>query len=189
VQANEVVLWVCLVGVSEHSFLLQPSSDHENEVRMFGQAIGPVFGGALTQYLGFRSIFYFLLGLAGFVVVILFLYLPETLPKIAGDGSKPLYGIYRPLLGNAKRDGKISKDERYKPTSLSFGAILDSFKLVLEKDVAISLVFGGIIYTVWSMITSSTSTLFKKEYHLSEVVVGLCFLPNGIISYEACTSS
>jgi len=146
---------------------------------MFGQAIGPVFGGALTQFLGFRSIFYFLLGLASFVVILLFLYLPETLPKIAGDGSRPLYRIYRPLLGNAQRDAKILKDERYKPTSLSFSAIFDSFKLILEKDVAVSLLFGGTIYTVWSMITSSTSTLFKEEYNLSEVVIGLCFLPNG----------
>jgi MFS family permease len=146
---------------------------------MFGQAIGPVFGGALTQYLGFRSIFYFLLGLAAFVVILLVLYLPETLPKIAGDGSKPLHGMYRPLLGNVKHQSKTSGEARYKPEPLSFSAFFDSFRLLAEKDVLVSLVFGGIIYTVWSMITSSTSTLFKEEYHLSEVFIGLCFIPNG----------
>jgi MFS family permease len=146
---------------------------------MFGQAIGPVFGGALTQYLGFRSIFYFLLGLASFVVALLFLYLPETLRKIAGNGSKPLFGIYNPVFGRVKSENDIPKEQRYKPTPLSFSTLFESFKLLAEKDVFVSLLFGGIIYTVWSMITSSTSTLFKEEYHLSDVLIGLCFLPNG----------
>ena len=141
--------------------------------------LGPVFGGALTQYLGFRSIFYFLLGLATSVVVLLFLYMPETLRKIAGDGSKPLYGIYKPVFGNGQREHSVPKEERYRPTPLSFRTLFESFKLLAEKDVFVSLLFGGIIYTVWSMITSSTSTLFKEEYHLSDVLIGLCFLPNG----------
>lgn len=114
---------------------------------MFGQAIGPVFGGALSQGLGFRSIFIFLAGMSALVIGILFVFLPETQRKIAGDGTRPLYGIYRPLIGAPK--GHIPPEERYKPTKLSFGKLLTSFKLLAEKDVAVSLVFGGIIYTVW----------------------------------------
>jgi len=148
-------------------------------IRMFGQAIGPVFGGALSQFLGFRSIFYFLLGMALVVVVLLILLLPETLRKIAGNGSRPLYGIYAPLLGS-KRGQPVPDSERYVPTKLTFRALLDSFRLLAEKDIVVSLLFGGIIYTVWSMITSSTSSLFKEEFGLSDVAIGLVFLPNGI---------
>jgi hypothetical protein len=58
--------------------------------------------------------------------------------------------------------------------------MVDSFRLLGETDVFVTLLFGGIIYAVWSMITSSTSTLFKKEYQLSDVMIGLIFFPNGM---------
>jgi MFS family permease len=145
---------------------------------MFGQAIGPVFGGTLAQYLGFRSIFWFLLGLALAVLTLMAALLPETLRKIAGNGSLQLYGIYRPLL-NIQRGPAIPRENRYAPSKLSFSMLLDPLKLLLEKDVLVTLIFGGFTYAVWSMITSSTSSLFKDEYHLNDVLIGLVFLPNG----------
>lgn len=147
-------------------------------VRMFGQAVGPVFGGMLAQFLGFRSIFWFLFGLAIGVVVLIALFLPETLRSIAGNGSFQLYGIYRPLV-NRRRGPDIPKENRHVPKRLSFSLLVESFKLLLEKDVLITLIFGGFTYTVWSMITSSTASLFKDEYHLNDLMIGLVFLPNG----------
>jgi multidrug resistance protein len=147
-------------------------------IRMFGLAIGPVFGGILSEYLGFRSIFYFLLGFAAAVIIALVLYLPETLRKIAGDGTKPLHGIYKPILGQQPCLA-LPKDERYKPAKLTFDTLFDSFKLLAEKDVFVALIFGGITYAVWSMITSSTPSLWKEEYNLNDVQIGLVFLPNG----------
>ena len=36
------------------------------------------------------------------------------------------------------------------------------------------------MYTVWSMVTSSTTTVLVGEYPaLTQVQLGLCFLPNG----------
>jgi Ca2+/Na+ antiporter len=130
------------------------------------------------------------MGLAAMVFILLVIYLPETLRKIAGDGSKPLYGIYKPLLGGPKvKNMSSSKEERYKPTPLTFNTLFESFKMLAEKDVFVSLIFGAVIYSVWSMITSSTSTLFKEEYNLSDVIIGLTFLPNGTFSLfqTACT--
>jgi MFS family permease len=150
---------------------------------MFGQAIGPVFGGTLAQFLGYRSIFWFLFGLALMVIVLTAFLLPETLRKIAGNGSLQLYGIYRPLI-NLRRGSEIPKENRYVPSRLSFSMLMDSFKLLLEKDVLVTLIFGGFTYAVWSMITSSTASLFKDEYKLDDVQIGLVFLPNG--SYNTC---
>lgn len=129
-----------------------------------------------------RSIFYFLIGLSAAVVVLLVLVMPETLRKIAGNGSLPLHGIYRPLIKTRKRSvASADAVERtpYTPEKVSFRAFLDSFRLLAEKDVLVTLVYGGVIYAVWSMITASTSTLFKEEYQLSDVIIGLIFLPNG----------
>jgi Ca2+/Na+ antiporter len=132
-----------------------------------------------------RSIFYFLLIFASLVLVIITFYLPETLKKIAGDGSIPLTGIHRPLIqlfskqNENVEDGKKQEKKPRVSEPLSFKTFIDSFQLLLEKDVFITLLFGSIIYTVWSMVTSSTSSLFKKEYQLSDVLIGLVFLPNG----------
>jgi hypothetical protein len=132
-----------------------------------------------------RSIFYFLLIFASLVVVIIAFFLPETLQRIAGDGTIPLTGVHRPLIDNFRKkkdveEGKPRDVEKPRAAApVSFKTFLESFQLLLEKDVFITLLFGSIIYAVWSMVTSSTSNLFKKEYHLSDIEIGLIFLPNG----------
>ncbi|KAF1988093.1 MFS general substrate transporter [Aulographum hederae CBS 113979] len=150
-------------------------------IRMFGQAFGPVLGGALGQFLGFRSIFWFLFIFAVIVLFIIVLLLPETLPRIAGDGSVPVSGIYRPLIDVIKNGRRReTTGSKTPPTKFSLRTLTESFELLFEKDVFITLLFGSIIYAVWSMVTSSTSTLFKKEYKLNDVMIGLVFLPNGL---------
>ncbi|TID25600.1 MFS general substrate transporter [Venturia nashicola] len=130
-------------------------------IRMFGQAIGPVFGGILTQYLGFRSIFYFLTCFAAVVVIMLALYLPETLRKIAGDGSRRLYGIYRPILSHSNQGTPIPVEERYTPSEISLSTLLESFKLLAEKDVLTHQGFGCVL---GSLITGKLMDRdYKKE--------------------------
>jgi MFS transporter len=136
----------------------------------------PFVGGALLQYLGFRSIFHFLVGLSAVVIVLLALFLPETQRKIVGHGTTRLYGICRSGGGNLN-DAEVSKELRYRPSKLSFATLFKSFRLLAEKHAVLP-VFGGTIYAIWSMITSSTASLFKEEYDLNEVLIGLAFLPN-----------
>ncbi|KAI5778329.1 major facilitator superfamily domain-containing protein [Geopyxis carbonaria] len=147
-------------------------------IRMFGQAFGPVIGGALTQYFGFRSIFYFLLISAAVVLILLTLFLPETLQTIAGDGSLRLSGIHRPLIPLHPAPGP-PKGRVTSP--LSFHTYLTSFQLLTEPDILATLLFGAVVYTVWSMVTSSTSSLFAAEHRgITAVQTGLLFLPNGL---------
>jgi multidrug resistance protein len=56
---------------------------------MVGPAIGPVLGGVLAQFLGWRSIFWFLAILAGVFMVPFVLAFPETARNVVGDGSIP----------------------------------------------------------------------------------------------------
>jgi hypothetical protein len=48
-----------------------------------------------------------------------------------------------------------------------------------EKDILVSLIFGGAVYAVWSMVVASTTGLFKDRFALNDVLAGLAFLPNG----------
>lgn len=56
---------------------------------------------------------------------------------------------------------------------------LEPLQLLIQKDILLNLIFGGVVYTIWSMVTSSTTSLFKATFNLSELTLGLAFLPNG----------
>ncbi|KDN67712.1 putative major facilitator superfamily transporter [Colletotrichum sublineola] len=151
-------------------------------IRNFGIAIGPVLGGLLANYLGFRSIFVFLLILSSIVTLVIIAFLPETMRTIAGNGTLRLGGIYKPLILYLKKEPSYLEDpdepiQRKKITLMTF---IEPLQLLVQKDILINLIFGGVVYTVWSMVTSSTTVLFKQLFNLSDLEIGLAFLPNGI---------
>jgi len=149
-------------------------------VRMFGLAIGPVFGGIIAQYFGFHAIFWFLFGLGALNLFFIILLLPETLRSIAGNGTILLKPIYRPLIYKftPPADELIDRDPSLR-RKISISIIIFPLKLLLEKDVFIFILYGAWQYTVWSMVTSSTSSLFQSRFHLNDLQIGLIFLPNG----------
>ncbi|KAH9204542.1 major facilitator superfamily domain-containing protein [Leptodontidium sp. 2 PMI_412] len=149
-------------------------------IRMMGQSIGPVFGGIITQFLGFRSIFWFLFGLGFITLLLILLLLPETLRSIAGNGTLRLAGVHRPLIYtfSPPSDALIDRDPTPKK-KLTLSSVVAPLKFLFEKDVFITLFFGSIVYTVWSMVASSTTSLFQSRFHLNDLQIGLAFLPNG----------
>lgn len=50
---------------------------------------------------------------------------------------------------------------------------VDSFiapmRFLFEKDVFATLLFGGIVYAVWSMVTASSTGLFKERFALNNM--------------------
>lgn len=152
-------------------------------VRMFGQAIGPVFGGIISQYLGYHAIFWFLFGGGAVALLILVVFLPETLRPIAGNGSICLKGIHRPLYYRfTPSEEHLIEYNLPLKKNFRLSMIFTPFQLLLEKDVFTIIVFGSVVYGIWSMVTSSTTALFQTRFGLSDLQVGLIFLPNGIAS-------
>ncbi|PBP27927.1 MFS general substrate transporter [Diplocarpon rosae] len=150
-------------------------------VRMLGQSIGPVFGGIIAQYLGWHAIFWFLLGLGSLTLFLIILLLPETLRSIAGNGTVRLTSIHRPLIYNFS-EASPSQRIQGSPTrkaKVTVSSIVAPLRFLFEKDVFITLFFGSIVYTVWSMVTSSTAAIFQARFKLDDLQVGLVFLPNG----------
>ncbi|KAJ5833329.1 hypothetical protein N7474_001640 [Penicillium riverlandense] len=150
-------------------------------VRMLGQSIGPVFGGILSEYLGFRSIFWALVILSGISLLSILFFLPETLRTVAGNGSVRLHGHSKPFIYylTGQKETQADAVPEKKKSKVSFHTILAPLAFLTEKDVFITLFFGSIVYTVWSMVTSSTSALFQSVYGLSTLEIGLTFLGNG----------
>ncbi|KAK4238511.1 putative major facilitator superfamily transporter [Achaetomium macrosporum] len=150
-------------------------------IRNFSIVIGPVLGGLLANFFGFRSIFIFLVTLSSLVIIMIIVFLPETLRSIAGNGSLRLTGIHQPLIGRFTKEPPHMQDpgdtvQRKKVTLMTF---IEPLKLLAEKDILLNLLFGGVVYAIWSMVTSSTTGLFKSRFGLSELLLGLAFLPNG----------
>jgi hypothetical protein len=135
----------------------------------------------LANFLGFRSIFVFLLILSGFALTVIVVFLPETMRTIAGDGSLRLGGIYQPLIYKLKGEPGYMRDFDTPVTrkSVTFGTFIEPLKLLTRKDILLNLIFGGVVYAIWSMVTASTTGLFKSNFGLSELLLGLAFLPNG----------
>ncbi|KAH7342962.1 major facilitator superfamily domain-containing protein [Rhexocercosporidium sp. MPI-PUGE-AT-0058] len=148
-------------------------------IRMLGQSLGPVIGGIISQYLGYHAIFWFLFGLGSLALFLIILLLPETLRSIAGNGTIPLTSIHRPLIYTQPpyppRQDQVCTPHR----KMTISSIVAPLKFLFEKDVFITLFFGSIVYTVWSMVTSSTTALFQNRFNLNDLQVGLVFLPNG----------
>ncbi|THV47314.1 hypothetical protein BGAL_0319g00050 [Botrytis galanthina] len=147
-------------------------------IRMLGQSVGPVFGGIITQYLGFRAIFWFLFGLGALALLLIVVVLPETLRSLAGNGSIILKGIHRPLY-YVQPSTEHPSQELPTKKNVTVSSVIAPLKFLLEKDVFVTLFFGAIIYTVWSMVTSSTTALFSEHFDLTNLELGLIFLPNG----------
>lgn len=147
---------------------------------MMGQSSGPVFGGIISQYLGFHAIFWFLFGLGSLTLLLVLMFLPETLRSIAGNESTELSGIHRPFFYSLKLSPAELTDRNFAPRkNITVNSIVAPLKFLFETDVFITLFFGAIVYTIWSMVTSSITALFQQPFQLSDLQVGLIFLPNG----------
>jgi hypothetical protein len=109
------------------------------------------------------------------------MFLPETLRGIAGNGSLRLTGIYQPLVRRFTREPSYVQDPggSIDCKKVTFMTFVEPLGLLFEKDILSNLVFGGVVYATWSMVTASTTSLFKTRFGLNELVLGLAFLPNG----------
>ena len=148
---------------------------------MFGQSLGPVFGGLLAQFLGYHAIFWALTILGGLSLLLTLAFLPETLRSIAGNGSVRLTGRCKPWIYHLRAQPLVIEGQELdRPRAkVKAGIVFHPLQYLLEKDIAVSLLFGAVVYTIWSMVTSTTTGLFQARYGLNELQIGLVFIPNG----------
>ncbi|BFZ60270.1 hypothetical protein YB2330_001306 [Saitoella coloradoensis] len=155
---------------------------------MLGPCIGPVIGGALADKYGWRAIFWFLAICGGVFLAFLVGWLPETLRAIVGDGSVEARGVNASLWELARRRRRRRKSGLERVHSrgggerpkFRFPNPIAPLAILKEKDVACALLFSGVFYGVWYMVTASTSVIFEDKYGLNETEVGLTFLANGM---------
>ncbi|GAA5840005.1 hypothetical protein JCM11251_006585 [Rhodosporidiobolus azoricus] len=160
---------------------------------MVGPCLGPVVGGLLADHYGWQSLFWFLFAFGGVSLLLIVLFLPETLRSLVGNGSIPARGINRSLVSiwhehrrrKAAGGREMSEAElaslAAKPPKKTWKDVrpLAPLKMFREKDIILTLAFNSACYTLFYCVITSTGTQFKESYALSESELGLCYIANG----------
>lgn len=154
---------------------------------MVAPALGPVIGGLLSRFLGWRSVFWFLVIISGGYLLVYMVAMPETARTIVGDGHQPPKEWWRMSLVqylSGRRRARMAGDEMNREQSehgprsskLRFPNPVASFAILLEKDALIIISYVGLVMFGNVALLTSTPNLFPQLYGFNELQVGLCFL-------------
>ncbi|KAF2169056.1 hypothetical protein M409DRAFT_65354 [Zasmidium cellare ATCC 36951] len=147
--------------------------------------VAPILGGLLGQYLGWHSVFWFLLIASGVLALALGMFLPETCRKVVGDGS-----LLKPVINMSAWDAfktfRAKKDhEQRAPIPLHsqyrLGDInpLLPLKAFLDVESVIVLVASALILACMYAMGTVFSDIFGRLYGFNTLQVSLMFIPLG----------
>ena len=162
---------------------------------MMGPAISPVIGGLLAQFLGWRSIFWFLVIFVAGWLIPFALTVPETGRNVVGNGSVPPQGWNMTIfdyLRSRKENStpplsrtlslehrRLAQADLARKRQLRWPNPLRTIQVIMEKDVAVVLIYNALIYTAFYDVVASIPALYADIYHFNDLQIGLCYIPFG----------
>ncbi|KAI0382010.1 MFS general substrate transporter [Hypomontagnella monticulosa] len=162
---------------------------------LLAPAIGPVLGGVLSQEIGWRFIFWLLAIMAGVMLTLHALFLPETCREIVGDGSIRPHPFYRtgwqlckealkrrrerrnPQLGGDSLTHTTSRTSTRRSLRIKKFNVWQSIIILCEKEMAILLGYGGVVFTGFYCVATVMPTQLAENYGFDEITIGLMYLP------------
>ncbi len=156
---------------------------------MTAPAIAPVIGGILSQFLGWRSLFWFLTIMAVVYLIPFGVTFLETGRNVVGNGSVPPLGWNMSLMNYLKtrkinssselsrtasrQEKKAAQAELASKRKLTFPNPLKTVHIILEKDVGMLLLYNSLVYTAFYDVTASLPSLFAEIYGFNDLQLGI----------------
>lgn len=142
----------------------------------------------LAQYLGWRSIFWFLAIFAGVLFVLFVFLFPETCRAVVGNGSIPAKGVNRsvlsyllerkhPIQNEPNELEQVARASRTR--KFTFPNPLSTLRILGEKESCIVLLYNGLFFTGMMITSVAIPDLFEQAYDLDELKIGLCYIAMG----------
>ncbi|KAI1649954.1 MFS general substrate transporter [Daldinia loculata] len=159
-----------------------------------GPSLGPVIGGAIAQYLGWRTIFWFLAICAVANLLVLIFLFPETCRMVVGDGSilpRKRNQTVVQLIRNFQRKKDASDTESNTATiteaiepspkkNFAWSKFLTSLVLLCEKELSLLFFYGGLVFAGVYAVATAVPTLISEIYGFDGFKVGLIYLPMAV---------
>ncbi|KAL9559624.1 hypothetical protein MBANPS3_000330 [Mucor bainieri] len=137
---------------------------------LLGPVIGPTVGGALCQYLGWQSTFYFL-AIIGFVLLsMVFVFLPETVRREKVE-----------MLTNDNESGQevVHKTEKFRALQNLKTAFAPMVAMLGDPTILVITLYNTVIFCCLYFLTPTITETFQRLYGYTSTVVGLCYLVFG----------
>ncbi|EAU30095.1 predicted protein [Aspergillus terreus NIH2624] len=155
-----------------------------------GPAVGPIIGGILTQFLDWRSTFWFLAIFAGIMATLMLVFVPETCRAVVGNGSIPPPRWNIPLIQCFRHKADGSEHENHpetgkRPAPTQRPTPLDTIKVAMERETALIIFSTTLLYCGYTAVLSTLPSQLEQKYNFNALQVGLCYIPYGIGSLSS----
>lgn len=153
---------------------------------VLGIAVGPILGGIFAEFLGWRSIFWFLVISAGIVFLLLMSFLPETARRVVDNGAlrPPRWNLslWDMLPSVKQRQASRHSNRISVPSKRALINPFAALKICLDKEAFVVLLANGISFSGYLAIVSAIPAQFADIYDFNALQIGLSFIPIGVAS-------